>query len=119
MSFAIACAQAGVFRAIAPMSGAIWSGCDESDKANVGPIAMWQSHGNNDGTVPLSAGKDGLNFILKRNGCGNQTKPVDPSPCVEYQGCKEGYPVIFCQFNGGHEQPSFATNAIWKFFSQF
>ena len=119
MSFAIACAQSHVFRAIAPMSGAIWSGCDESDKANIGPIAMWQSHGNNDGTVSLSAGKQARDFILKRNGCGTQTKPVDPSPCVEYQGCEEGYPVIYCEFNGGHEQPNFATNAIWKFFSQF
>jgi poly(3-hydroxybutyrate) depolymerase len=116
MSFAISCAMSDVFRAIAPMSGSLYSGCDNTADH---PIAMWQAHGNNDKTVPLADGKKGLDIVLKKNGCGTQTTPVDPSPCVQYQGCKEGYPVVFCEFSGGHGVQNFAAAAIWKFFSQF
>jgi hypothetical protein len=45
--------------------------------------------------------------------------PTDPSPCVAYQGCDDGYPVTWCEFAGGHSPPSFASAAIWDFFSQF
>jgi polyhydroxybutyrate depolymerase len=116
MSFAISCSMSDVFRAIAPMSGSLYSGCDNTADH---PIAMWQAHGNNDKTVPLADGKKGLDIVLEKNGCGTQTTPVDPSPCVQYQGCKEGYPVVFCEFSGGHGVQNFAAAAIWTFFSQF
>jgi polyhydroxybutyrate depolymerase len=116
MSFAIACAMSDIFRAIAPMSGALYSGCDNTTDH---PIAMWQAHGNKDTFVPESDGKKGLEIVLKKNGCGTQTTPVDPSPCVQYQGCKEGYPVIFCEFDGPHGVQTFAAAAVWKFFNQF
>jgi hypothetical protein len=32
-------------------------------------------------------------------------KPVDPSPCVECSGCKDGVPFVFCEHNGGHPWP--------------
>jgi len=44
----------------------------------------------------------------------------DPSPCVEYQGCVEGYPVIGCVRPGDpHAIPSFFADAVAKFFKQF
>lgn len=122
MSDAIGCAMADVFRAIAPMAGAIpnpehpYSGCDET---NMHPIAVWMAHGNNDTVVPLSDGKDALNLFIARNKCQAQTSPVDPSPCVAYQGCTEGYPIHYCEFSGGHGVPNFAAKAIWAFFDQF
>ena len=116
MSFAIACAMSDVFRAIAPMSGSLYSGCDNTTDH---PIALWQAHGSSDNVVPIADGRKGLDIVLKKNGCGTQTTPVDPSPCVQYQGCAEGYPVIFCQFNGSHGVQNFAAAAVWKFFSQF
>jgi poly(3-hydroxybutyrate) depolymerase len=122
MSDAIGCAMADVFRAIAPMAGAIpnaehpYSGCDQP---NMRPIAVWMSHGDNDTVVPLADGKDALNLFIARNKCQTQTVAVDPSPCVAYQGCTAGYPIHFCQFSGGHMTPSFASAAIWKFFTQF
>ncbi|MCX7726360.1 MAG: prolyl oligopeptidase family serine peptidase [Chitinispirillaceae bacterium] len=116
MSFALGCAMPDVFRAIAPMSGAFYSGCDSTSK---GPIAVWQAHGTSDEAVRLSDAKTALKYFLARNGCSNETVPVNPSPCVAYKGCKEGYPVIYCEFQGGHGVQSWAAAAIWEFFSQF
>jgi polyhydroxybutyrate depolymerase len=122
MSDAIGCAMADVFRAIAPMAGGLpnaehpYSGCDQ---VNMHPIAVWMSHGDNDLVVPLMDGKAALDLFVKRSGCQQQTMPVMPSPCVAYQGCMPDYPIHFCQFQGGHQPPSFAPAAIWAFFNQF
>ena len=116
MSDAIGCDMADVFRAIAPMSGALYSGCT---RTNTQPVAVWMSHGNNDDVVPLADGKAALDVFLKKNGCGSQTSAVTPSPCVAYQGCSAGHPVHYCEFDGGHQPPSFAPAAIWDFFNQF
>jgi poly(3-hydroxybutyrate) depolymerase len=116
MSDAIGCDMADVFRAIAPMSGALYSGCTKSNKQ---PIAVWMSHGNSDNVVPLADGKAALDVFLGKNGCGSQTSPVMPSPCVAYDGCSAGHPVTYCEFDGMHAPPSFASAAIWAFFQQF
>jgi hypothetical protein len=47
--------------------------------------------------------------------------------CYDFQGCKSGYPVKACTFNGGHvntnSDPGSNVNWIgvesWKFFMQF
>jgi polyhydroxybutyrate depolymerase len=116
MSNALGCGAADLFRAIAPMSGALYSGCDQ---AGTEPVAVWMSHGVDDDIVPLEDGKSALDEFLTRNGCSAQTTPVEPSPCVAYQGCAEGAPVTYCEWDGGHQTPSFSAPAIWNFFSQF
>lgn len=122
MSDAIGCAMADVFRAIAPMAGGVpndehpYSGCDQE---NEHPIAVWMAHGDNDTTVPLSDGMDALNIFLARAQCQPDTAAVEPSPCVAYQGCLADYPIQLCKFSGGHQVPSFASEAIWNFFDQF
>jgi poly(3-hydroxybutyrate) depolymerase len=117
MSDEIGTEMGDVFRAIAPMSDACYSGgCKAS---NNHPIAVWMAHGDNDMTVPLADGMTALNKFLTKNGCGTQTTPVNPSPCVQYQGCMAGYPVTWCQFSGGHMPWSPAPDAVWAFFSQF
>jgi poly(3-hydroxybutyrate) depolymerase len=115
MSFAVGCAMGDVFRAIAPTSGALYSGCEDGDH----PVAMLGFHGDNDTVVPLSDGERGRDVFLERNHCQAQTTPVEPSPCVRYEGCDEGYPVIWCEFSGGHSPQSNSAQAIWDFFSQF
>ena len=115
MSFAVGCARGDVFRAIAPMSGALYSGCENGDA----PVAVWGAHGDNDDVVPLADGQAGLQEFLDRNGCGTATTPTEPSPCVTYEGCTAGVPVTWCEFSGGHSPPSFSAEAIWAFFSQF
>jgi poly(3-hydroxybutyrate) depolymerase len=115
MSFAIACEMGDVFRAIAPISGALYSGCGNGTE----PIAMWGAHGMSDDVVPINDGRTGLQAVLDRNNCGGQTTAVSPDPCVSYEGCDEGYPVTWCEFNGGHSPSGWMTEPIWDFFSQF
>jgi poly(3-hydroxybutyrate) depolymerase len=118
MSFAVGCALGDIFRAIAPFAGALYSGCEDGTD----PVAMWGSHGYSngaDGVVPIDNGRGGRDVFLERNGCSDQTVSVEPDECVAYQGCTDGYPVTWCEWNGGHSTPGFATNAVWDFFSQF
>jgi poly(3-hydroxybutyrate) depolymerase len=115
MSYAVGCAMGDVFRAIAPMSGALYSGCEDGDN----PVAMWGSHGDADTVVPLDNGRSARDVFIERNHCEQETMPVDPSPCVSYQGCDAGYPLVWCEFSGGHAMPSNSGQSIWTFFSQF
>jgi hypothetical protein len=80
---------------------------------------MWGSHGLSDGTVPIADGRTARDKILQQNHCGTQTTATTPSPCVSYQGCDSGYPTTWCEFDGGHTIPSFASSAIVTFFKQF
>ena len=116
MSFTIACEMSDVFRAIAPMSGAMFSGCRNGA---VHSIAMWGSHGISDTVVSIDSGRAGRDVVLSANHCGTETTPIDPSPCLSYQGCDPGYPVTWCEFDGGHTPPSFANAAISDFFQSF
>ena len=117
MSFAIGCEMGDVFRAIAPMSGALYS--DFNCKGTGHAVAMWGSHGLNDTVVPIADGRSALAKILQQNHCGTTTVPIDPSPCVSYQGCDAGYPVTWCEWDGPHNVPSFGTSAITAFFKSF
>jgi len=117
MSFAIACEMSGVFRAIAPMSGALYS--DPGCKGTGTHIAMWGSHGLNDNVVPIDNGRAARDKVLQQNHCGTMTTPVDPSPCVKYAGCDAGYDVTWCEWDGPHGIPSFGSSAIATFFKQF
>jgi polyhydroxybutyrate depolymerase len=117
MSITLGCSMGDVFRAIAPMSG---EGPGYGGRATcVGQVAVWQSHGNMDTTVPTAQGEASRDFWVKANHCQMQAVSVDPSPCVEYEGCDPDKPVTFCEFAGGHQIPTFAAAAIWTFFAQF
>jgi polyhydroxybutyrate depolymerase len=117
MSFAIGCEMSDVFRAIAPMAGSLYStlGCK-----GTGPhVAMWGSHGLSDNVVPLKDGQAARDKILNQNHCGTMTTPVDPSPCVRYEGCDPGYEVTWCEWNGQHGIPNFGSAAVAAFFKTF
>jgi poly(3-hydroxybutyrate) depolymerase len=122
MSDAVGCAMADVFRAIAPMAGAVQTPehlYSECNQPNMHPIAVWMAHGTSDTVVPLADGKTALDIFIERAQCDAATMPVAPSPCVAYQGCLEGYPIHYCEWDGGHGVPSFASQAIWNFFDGF
>jgi polyhydroxybutyrate depolymerase len=83
------------------------------------PVAIWATHGDADTALPITMAQPIIDALAKYNGCTTDTKPVDPSPCVEYQGCQAGYPVIWCVMPGDlHAIPSFAAAAITAFFQQ-
>ncbi|MBN1609715.1 MAG: dienelactone hydrolase family protein [Polyangiaceae bacterium] len=104
-----------VFRAVAPCSGK--TGVIPYEQTFTGPLPIMAFHGDSDTFVATALGKAFFDQYLDRNQCGTQTKPVDPSPCVEYQDCVA--PAIWCEFSGGHNTWSEEPAAIWKFFSQF
>ena len=116
MSNSLGCVRGDVFRAVAPVAGGSGgTGC-------VGQVAAWMAHNPADGTVPMALGEVARGRWLEANGCGEDTEPVDPEPCVDYVGCDEGYEVVWCQHDeegpivGAHTWPSFAGAAIWDFF---
>lgn len=115
MSNAVGCAMGDVFRAIAPYAGALYSGCE----AGSAPVALWGTHAVNDGVVNIDHGRQARDEFLKRNGCGTQTLPAKPNDyCVTYQGCKAGYPVTWCEWNGDHQWPQqWAPQPVWEFFN--
>jgi poly(3-hydroxybutyrate) depolymerase len=114
-SLTLGCQMSNVFRAIAPESGELFGNCP----SNSGPVAVWQSQGDSDTTVPPANAQSANTYFATKNHCSTQTVPVSPSPCVAYQGCDPGYPVIWCEFPGGHTPWSQAPDPVWAFFNQF
>jgi poly(3-hydroxybutyrate) depolymerase len=129
MSYAIACARAKVFRAVAIYDGGVISGCSGGND----PIAYFQSHGVSDNVLGMSGAHSMRDRFVKNNGCTSQT-PSEPQPgskthtTADYAGCKPGYPLEWVAFDGGHEfspcdggcgggRQSYLPAMTWKFFT--
>jgi polyhydroxybutyrate depolymerase len=126
-SFTLACTEMSMMRAIAPMAGnAVTSGrCADGTRS----VATMAFIGVDD--TLLSGHRQAVQIFVERNGCSTQTTTVQPSwcdglgssfqpcICVEYQGCKTGYPVISCEYKGGHRFAPSAGATLWNFFSRF
>lgn len=104
-----------VFRAVAPTSGNLV--VIPHEEKNTEPLAIMAFHGDNDTFVATSGGRAAKDEYVARNHCQAQTQPVDPSPCVEYQGCD--VPTIWCEYGGAHSPWNQMPEAVWNFFSQF
>jgi poly(3-hydroxybutyrate) depolymerase len=115
MSLAIGCARGDVFRAIAPMSGALYSGCADADT----PVAYLGFHGDDDDVVPIANGVTARDVFVERNGCQPEAAAVEAGGCLRFEGCTAGSPVSWCEFDGGHTPAPGSEQAIWDFFSQF
>lgn len=134
MSYATACerplggtkANWGV-RAIAIYAAAQLSGnCSPSM-----PVAYYHSHGTRDSVLNYdSMGLPLAQNFAKANGCTWATPPKVTSGnhvCTNLSGCKTGYPLEFCSFNGDHtpfpdsgqSQGSWGPPEAWKFLTQF
>jgi poly(3-hydroxybutyrate) depolymerase len=131
MSYALACARPTVFRAVAVYSGGVLSGCDGGTQ----PVAYIGIHGISDGTLNISGGRSMRDRFVMNNGCTSQSPPEPRSgslthTCTAYQGCRAGYPVEWCAFDGGHTPGivdgggddgarTWTKGEVWKFFTQF
>ncbi|GAB3805775.1 hypothetical protein GCM10027605_32430 [Micromonospora zhanjiangensis] len=71
MSYAIACARASVFRAVAVYSGGQLSGCNGGTQ----PIAYIGIHGLRDNVLPISTGRSLRDTFVRNNGCTPRTRP--------------------------------------------
>jgi poly(3-hydroxybutyrate) depolymerase len=108
----LGCKRGNVLRAIAPVAGSL---LDHNDC--IGQVAVMQIHGKNDSTVPLGMIKPSRDYWAAINSCTKSETHdgVDPS-CVAYDDCDSQFPVQYCEHNGGHEWPDFASTAMWAFF---
>jgi len=135
MSYAMACAMPEAIRAVAVHSGGPMSGCVTHSK----PVPYFMTHGTKDSVCTYPGyGVPQLQDFAKLDGC---TKP-DPaasatafeaalpkptstaSACVQFEGCKAGYPVRSCLFVGDHTPSPDGTSGwvpkeTWSFISQF
>lgn len=135
MTFELACARAKVFRAAAVYAGAQLSGCDDGTQ----PIAYIGLHGLRDPTCGIAGGRGLRDKFVKNNGCPTQSVPEPAANslkhvCTTYQGCKAGYPVRWCAFDGAGHSPApvdgttsdygggdktWTKDEVWNFFTQF
>lgn len=129
MSYALACARATTFRAVAAIAapGPI-SGCSGGTQ----PFAYMGIHGIGDN---IGAGRGLRDRFVRNNGCTAQNPPEPASGSrthitTTYSGCRAGYPVVWAAFDGGHQQGpvdgcagcesgarSWVKNEVWKFFT--
>lgn len=127
-SFAAGCSSTSMMRAIAPMAGnTTVAGCEKGTR----PVAMMGFHGTDDQVVAIDGGRQGRDIFAQRNGCSQQTvasqptwcdvagQNYQPCTCVSYQGCKDGYPVTWCEYKGPHMQAPNSGATVWNFFAQF
>ena len=118
MTNTLGCQRASVFRGLAPVAGwgpnASQPTCSDASAAH----ALIQTQGDTDGTVSPQLGQSTRDFWRGRNGCQATTTPSATfgNSCVEYQGCKEGLPLVYCTHPGGHSVPSGAGGRAWRFF---
>ncbi|KAG9412157.1 hypothetical protein AC1031_015094 [Aphanomyces cochlioides] len=101
MSYALACARADKFRAVALYAGAQLSGCAGGSK----PIAFWSAHGVHDSVLPIASGRALRDHFLQVNGCQAKNAPEPANGQAHTKTvytCKAGYPVQFYAHTGGH-----------------
>lgn len=130
MSYALACARADVFRAVAlygpPRE---LSGCSGGTQ----PVAYFGAHGVSD---VIASGRAMRDRFVRNNGCTPQNPPEPPVGSLThrtttYSGCRAGYPVVWAAFDGGHIAApqdgapgdsgtrTWLPGETWTFFTQF
>jgi poly(3-hydroxybutyrate) depolymerase len=132
MSYAIACARAGVFRAVVVYAGAQLSGCSGGTQ----PIAYFGIHGISDNVLNISQGRSLRDRFLRNNGCAAQNA-AEPAPgsgthITTTYSCRAGFPVQWAAFDGGHGPGpvdgcsgcedgvrTWTKGEAWRFISQF
>ena len=131
MSYTAACNMSDKFRAVAAMAGAPISGAACTRTEPERPVAVLGIHGEQDTALPITMAEPIIQTWLDKNGCTSETVSSDllDSICEKsesaldagaYQGCMEGYPVVWCPMPGRpHEIPGWSGETISKFFQQF
>lgn len=113
MTHVLGCIRGDMIRGVASMAGGnAGSSCQ-------GSVAALLIHDTTDATVNISSSTSARDAHLARNGCGTTTTPTTPSPCVAYDGCAAGKPVVWCQTTGQNHarQDALSAPAFWTFLS--
>ena len=111
MASTLACTRGNVFKGVGVLEGGGGGNCPT-------PVAMWITHNTDDMTVTLSYGTSLRDAWIANNHCMTTTTPVGTNPCVSYNGCSAGHPVVWCNpATGGHRPASFTYTELTTFFS--
>jgi predicted esterase len=146
MSYSLSITRQTKLRAAVTMAPANYNLPNQPTDSNAAPIAYMGITGMSDGTCPWvndEAAKRGGKFCAlthaQDNGCTLpatiQTAMVGSKKhlCYDFEGCKAGYPVKVCTFDGAHTPSSISDGAsggddglkafvpplAWKFIAQF
>ena len=146
MSYALSITRQTKLRGAVTMAAANYNLPGEPSDSNAAPVAYFGITGMSDGTCPWvssdSEKKGGKYCVLAHaqdNNCtipGTiQTTTVGSKKflCYDFEGCKAGYPVKVCTFDGAHTPSAvddgsstgddglkaFVPPLAWKFISQF
>jgi poly(3-hydroxybutyrate) depolymerase len=126
MTNILGCQRADVIRAKANVSGGLTMAIRPAIdcKGNVAGIFL---HDSSDTQNSIAGGMYARGVLLQENGCAMTSKPYTNVPantaglCVQYDGCKPGFPVVWCQTSGINHDPqqTRSPNLFWGFLSQF
>jgi polyhydroxybutyrate depolymerase len=117
----LGCVRAGVLRGQGNATGGL-----PTVPMCAGPIAAMLAHDDTDDQNVIAEGMKARDRIKAINGCSDMTMPYEwdtnattVSTCVQYQGCKPGFPLVWCPTHGkGHsDQVPISTTGFWKFWS--
>lgn len=113
MSHRVACVRGDKLRGVATIAGG------QPGTNCTGNVAALLIHDRNDTTVNISQSEAARDNHLMRNTCGTTTMPTAQSPCVAYDGCAAGKPVVWCETTGkNHDrQDMLAAPIFWTFIS--
>ncbi len=123
MSWSLACARPGVFRAVV-----VHSGGGVARPASCAPVAFMSSLGQSEsGGAGQTSNSD---FFAQQNGCSVAPLPKAPRgghACTDYTGCSEGHPTRWCDYDGGHtpspkdsgQGASWMPQEVWSFLERF
>ncbi|HET7545659.1 MAG TPA: hypothetical protein VFK05_37585 [Polyangiaceae bacterium] len=121
MAWYLTGAHPGVFRAVVGHSGGGVSGVPAlSPVAYLGTLGTSDVSGNSQATQ--------TDQFAKVDGCTIETLPTATTGkhgCTPYKGCKEGFPVTWCSYDGGHgfqdtdagSSMTWVPQVVWDFLS--
>ena len=145
MSYALSITRQTKLRGVVAMAAANYNLPNEPTDTNAAPIAYMGTTGMSDTTCPwgtdtmggkacnLQHAKDNNCTIPSGNNIPTTTAGSKKYVCYDFAGCKPGYPVKTCTFDGAHTPSSvddgtssgddglkaFIPPLAWKFMSQF
>lgn len=110
ISYKLACVRPDKFRAALVYDTGPVSGNNAAECTT--PIAFFQVHGVDDQTFNYQTGLSVLDIFAGTNDCTDATPPnpgQNEHLCTTLEGCSAGYPVRFCSFGAGQNNPHNAS----------
>ncbi len=122
MSWFLTCSRPGVFRGVVGHSG---GGVQVPSSLTCAPVAYLGSLGTGESGNGQNTQTD---RFAKANSCTIETLPkatTGKHVCTPYKDCKDGFPVTWCSFDGGHgftprdsgASTTWMPQAAWDFIS--